>query len=434
MRLNGGSILIALLLVAVAVGPGGRTVRADNGTPAAEEKDEAAVAGFVNVKDFVGLVVDGDWSGAIQAAIDHVNAGNGYENGATVYFPPGTYRIDKTIRFGQDRAHYGTRLSGYGAVLLGTPTLDAQPLDYESKEKALTEAGDEFNLLALPGELDFEGKNVGVPILELWNPPEIEGAAFVIEGLTFDREASGQGVGIKVPVETVPKNITFRDLKVYHQYVGIHINHCYQIRFESCHIRSNQIGVWGRNHWNSVSLTNSTFRRNHFHGLIIGPNAGTWGSSAIHIAGSIFEANKGYGILNAGGVQVAIVGNYFEANGNSIGVFSPYGKTTIDTNHLWGFYGHGWNINRHKDQVVSDQAHIIVDSRDVQLRNSRYSGEAVLVFGLDGRNSFDTVPVVAEGVTLAEGMKAADSGGLGAYVYDADQGIFEFREFPIPPE
>ena len=115
---------------------------------------------------------------------------------------------------------------------------------------------------ALSGELDYAGKdgpggvlerdpakakklNVGNAILELWNPPETEGAAYVIEGLTFDREASGQGVGIKVPAETVPKNITFRDIKVYHQNVGVHINYCWQIRFESCIIRGNQTGVWG---------------------------------------------------------------------------------------------------------------------------------------------------------------------------------------------
>ena len=398
-----------------------------------DESDKAGTAADVNVKDFARLVVDEDWSDAIQAAIDHVSIENGYENGTTIYFPPGTYKINNTIRLGKGGAHYGARLSGYGAVLLGTETLDEQPLDYEQRENALTEAAREFALLALPGELDFEGKNVGVPILELWNPPSLEGAAFVIEGLTFDRVAGG-GVGIKIPAETVPKNITFRDIKVYKQNVGIHINHSYQIRFESCIIRGNRIGVWGRNHFNSVSVINSTFRRNHNHGLVIGPNASQWGSSAIHIAGNIFEANKGYGILNAGGVQVAVIGNYFEANGNSIGVLSPFGHTTIDTNHFWGFYGHGWQINHYNDTVVSDKAHVIVNSQGVQMRNNRYSGAPVIVFGLSGKNSFDTVPIVAEGVKLADGMKVADSGGLGAYVYDAASGSFELKEFYIPPE
>ena len=405
-----------------------------------EDAGTAGTAGDINVKDFAQLVVDGDWSGAIQAAIDHVSAKNGYENGATIYFPPGTYRIDKTIRLGKDRAHYGMRLSGYGAVLLGTKTLDGQPLDYEQRLKALTEAADEFSLLALPGELDFNGKNVGIPILELWDPPDVqgtsaaEGASFVIEGLTFDREVGGQGVGIKIPAETVPKNITFRDIKVYGQNVGVHINHCYQIRFESCIIRGNQIGIWGRNHWNSVSIINCSIRREHLYGIVIGPNASQWGSSAIHIAGCIFEDIKGYGILNAGGNEVTIVGNYFEMVGNSIGVISPYGNTTIDTNVFLYFYEYGWKLNSYRGQVVSDKAHIIVDSPGVQLRNNKYYGEAIMAFGLGGGGSFDHRPIVAEGVKFPDGMKVADSGGLGAYVYDADTGSFELKEFSIPPE
>ena len=63
--------------------------------------------GHVNVKDFSQLAVDGDWSAAIQAAIDHVTAKHGYENGTTILFPPGTYRVNKTIRLGKDRAITG---------------------------------------------------------------------------------------------------------------------------------------------------------------------------------------------------------------------------------------------------------------------------------------------------------------------------------------
>jgi hypothetical protein len=400
---------------------------------AAAVAQEAKREGRVNIQDFSQAAADGDWAPAIQAAIDHVTAKNGYESGATILFPPGTYRVGKTIVLGKNPAHYGTRLSGTGAVLVGTNALDEQPLDYEKRKRALTEKGDKFSLTALPGELDFEGKNVGVPILELWNPEGQEGAAYVIQGLTFAREAKKRvGVGIKIPAETVPKNVTFRDIKVHGQHVGVHINASWQIRFESCVIRGNHIGIWGRNHFNSVSVTNSTIRRQHLHGLVIGPNAGQWGSSGIHIAGSIFEANKGYGILNRGGVQVAVVGNYFEANGNSIGILSPFGSTTVDTNHFWGFYGHGWKMNRRGDQVLSDKAHIIVESKNVQLRNNRYGkGRGILVFGLSGRNVFDARPSVGQGAKLPGGTKAADSGGLGAYVYDADAGSFAFQQFRL---
>ena len=415
--------LYVKVCVALAVLAAGMAAQAAEG--------KAKPSGDVNIRDFADRVVGEDWSPAIQAAFDYVNAGNGYPQGATVFFPPGTYKIDKTVKLGK-KCGYGVRLLGYGAVLLGTKTLDAQPLDYEVRLKALTEAKDDFSVMALPGELDFDGKNVGPAILELWAPPENEGSAYTIEGLTFDREAGGVGVGIKVPAETVPKNITFRSIKVYKQNVGVHINHCYQIWFDNCLIRGNQIGIWGRNHFNSVSIVNSEIRRQHLHGIVIGPNAGSWGSSAVYIAGCIFEETKGYGILNAGGLQVSIVNCYFEMVGNSIGILSSYGNTTVDTCHMWGGYGHGWNINKHGGQVVADKAHIVVDSPNVQLRNNRYSGAApILLFGLGGKNSFDDLPVVAEGAKLADDAKAADSAGLGAYVYDAARKQFAYREWNI---
>ena len=399
--------------------------------------------GSVNIKEFSTLVKADDWSGAIQAAIDHISVANGYKNGATIYFPPGIYRIDKPLILGKDRSHHGIHLSGYGAVLLGTKKLDEQPLNYNEREKAFKDAKSNFNLLALPGELDEDGKNVGVAILELWNPPFVkgtsytmyEGASFVLEGLTFDREVRSMGVGVKIPAETVPKNVTFRDIKVHNQNVGIHINHSYQVRLESCIIRGNKIGLWGRNHFNSVSVINSTFRRNDHHGMVIGPNAGSWGSSAIHIAGNIFEANKGYGILNAGGNQVTVIGNYFEANGNDVGVLTPYGNTTIETNLFWSFFGHGWEINSINDTVVSNKAHIVVSSQNVHIRSNKYyGGEAILVFGLDGTNTFDSMPTVVKGVKLRDGLKVAASSGIGMYVYDNDIRKFKLREFAIHAE
>jgi hypothetical protein len=164
---------------------------------------------MVNVKYFSESGTDEDWSGAVQAAIDSVNAGNGSERGATIFFPPGTYRIAKTVILGKNREQHGTRPSRYGAVLVGTKTLGAQPSDYAEREKKVKEAGDKFTLKALPCELDFDGKNVGRVVLELCRPPgkdapevlersTYEGASFVVEGLTFHREASMTGVGAYV--------------------------------------------------------------------------------------------------------------------------------------------------------------------------------------------------------------------------------------------
>ncbi len=400
----------------------------------------AATPDTVNIRDFAGFVQDGDWSPAIQAAIDHVSPENGYIRGATVHFPPGLYRIDSTVRLGGNSAQHGVRLSGYGAVLRGSSALDAQPQRYDERLRAATEANESYTVNALPGELDFDGvTNVGAAILELWLPPRdglpyvlYEGSGYVIEGLTFDRETSQTGVGIKIPAETVPKNITFRDVRVHNQNVGIHINHCYQVRFESCLLRGNRIGVWGRNHFNSVSVLNCEFRRGH-HGLIIGPNAGTWGSSGIHVAGSIFEDLAGYGVLNAGGNQMVITGNYFEANANNVGVLTPYGNTTIDTNHFWGVSGGAeWKENNTVDGVVvTRKAHVVVKTENVHLRGNNYraGGIPILVFGMGQSSSLDAPPQAAEGATLPDGLTAVATNQPGAYVYDALTRQFAFRRY-----
>ena len=91
-------------------------------------------------------------------------------------------------------------------------------------------------------------------------------------------------------------------------------------------------------------------------------------------------------------------------------------------------------MNKHGDKVVSDQAHIILDSPDVQLRNNKYYGNGVMLFRLAGKTVLDTPPMIAEGVKFPPGTKVADAGGLGAYVYYADTGNFVFREFHVPSE
>ena len=128
--------------------------------------------------------------------------------------------------------------------------------------------------------------------------------------------------------------------------------------------------------------------------------------------------------------MVNITGNYFEAVGNSIGVLTPYGSTTIDANVFLSFYKHGWNLNKHKGQVVSDKAHIIIDSVGVHVRNNKYYGNGIMLFRLWGkRNVLDAPPKIAEGFKFSHGTKVADSGGFGAYVYSTDAGKFVFREF-----
>ena len=325
-------------------------VQAAPGIAAADGPVDAALldgSGRVDVRQFADHVQDGNWSPAIQAAIDHVSEANGFTDGATVFFPPGTYRVDNTIILGGDRAHSGLHLLGYGATLLGTDTLDGQPLPYEEPEP--------------------EEEEAGVPILLLRKPPSVEWADYLIEGLRFSRETKN-GSAIAVPWQDVPKQTSFRRIIVQRQKIGVHIPYAWQFTFHECAFRSNDIGLQIRSHGNHISIVGCEFRRNHHHGLVIGPDRGQWGSNVQHISGSIFEANKGYGILLLSSAQTVIVANYFEANGTSIGVYTPW-EVTVDTNLFWGYYGHGWRHSR-----FPDNAHIVVGNcQRLQLRNNRYA-------------------------------------------------------------
>ncbi|MCP5458031.1 MAG: hypothetical protein H6971_00160 [Gammaproteobacteria bacterium] len=308
------------------------------------QQDEA---GWVNISRFKDRVRDGDWSPAIQAAIDYVRPDNGYTRGATVLFPAGRYRIDRPLEIGNNPAHGGLHLLGYGAVLVGGSALDGQPLP--SAESGMPLAG--------------------VPIVRLKTVPEVEEAAYVIEGLSFDRENGPKGVGIAIPWAEIPKSTSFRSIKVFNQDVGIHILNAWQIYFSDCVFFSNGIGLKIQHQGNNISILNSVFRRNHYHGLVIGPDQGQAASNAQFIAGSIFEANKGYGILLSSNGQTQITGNYFEANGTGIGVMTLW-PTTIDTNFFEGYYGQGW-----RRTPFADNAHIVVDgARHLRLRNNTYNG------------------------------------------------------------
>ena len=198
-------------------------------------------------------------------------------------------------------------------------------------------------------------------------------------------------------------------------------------------IENNRIGIWGRNHFNSVSIVNSTIRANRLHGIVIGPNASQWGSTMTYIAGNIFESNQGYGILNAGGNQVIIVGNYFEANSNDVGIFTPHGTTTLDTNWMHGSR-RNWKNNVVRGQNVSNIARIVADcGSKVITRGNRYhcgDGVVLLVFGeMRTGSSFDVIPSVAKGITLNDNHMVAASDQLGAYVYDASRGEYIFKAF-----
>ena len=303
----------------------------------------------VNIRRFSNLVKADDWSPAIQAAIDSVCKQNGFEEGGTVLFPAGTYRIDRPLVVGGRPAHWGLRLLGYGATLVGTSKLDTQPLP----------------------DPEPEAKDQGVPMLVLKSPEGTEGAGYCIEGLRLMRERERgtpiTGVGISIPYKEVPKGTTLRNVKIHGQKVGVHIKFAWQVYFSDCIFRGNETGMIIQCHGNNIGIVNCTFRRNHHHGLVIGPDRGQTASNAQHISGSIFEANKGYGILLLTSGQTMITGNYFEANGNDIGAMSSW-ETTVDTNFFWGSYGHGWEVNPH-----SDCAHIVVGkARNLQLRNNQY--------------------------------------------------------------
>jgi hypothetical protein len=261
--------------------------------------------------------------------------------------PSGVYPIGSPITLGTARGQWGLQITGYGATLLGTPTLD----EYE-----------------VPGA-EPEEQELGAPILRIHGVEGIEGGNYAIEGLSFDRQQRGNGVGISLPMgHRVAKNTTFRSVKVTGQNVGVHINYQWQVFFTECMFRGNQRGMIIQNHGNNIGITNCTFRRNHYDGLVIGPDRGQWGSNAQHISGTIFEANKGYGLLLLSSAQTVVTGCYFEANGNHLGVMTEW-ETTIDTSLFWGYYGHGWR----RDDFSDNACVVIRGAKNLQMRNNRYA-------------------------------------------------------------
>lgn len=300
-----------------------------------------------NLADFAHAVDGNDWAPALQAAIDSFASEDQGQIGGTLTIPPGVYPVGSPVTLGTARGQWGLHITGYGATLLGTAALDA----YEMPERE-------------PEEVEL-----GVPILSIHGVEGMEGANFCIEGLTFDREQRGNGVGISLPMgQGVAKNTTFRSVKVMSQQVGVHINYQWQIFFAECMFRGNHRGMVIQNHGNNIGITNCTFRRNHYDGLVIGPDRGEWGSNAQHISGTIFEANKGYGVRLLSSAQTVITGCYFEANGNHLGVMTPW-EVTVDTNLFWGYYGHAW-----RRDPFSDNACVVVrGANELQMRNNRYA-------------------------------------------------------------
>lgn len=300
-----------------------------------------------SLADFADHVENGDWAPALQAAIDSFSSADPDIVGGTLTIPPGVYPIGSPVTLGTDTGQWGLHITGYGATLVGTPALDA----YEM------------------GEREPEEAELGVPILSIHGVEGIEGGNYCFEGLTFSREERGNGVGISMPWgHGVAKNTTFRSIRVFGQNVGVHINYQWQVFFAECTFRGNQRGMLIQNHGNNIGITNCTFRRNNYHGLVIGPDRGQTASNAQHISGCIFEANKGYGMLLLSSAQTFVGGCYFEANGNHLGVMTPW-QTTIDTNLFWGFYGHGW---RNSD-FPSNACVVVRGAKRLQMRNNHYA-------------------------------------------------------------
>ncbi len=330
--------------------------------PAGPQTDRA-----VNLADFADRAAGGDWAPALQAAIDSFATGDTSQVGGTLTIPPGVYPISSPVTLGTDPGQWGLHVTGFGATLLGTGALDACEMP----------------------EREPEEQELGVPILIVHGMEGIEGGNFCIEGLTFDREQRGNGVGVSLPMgHGVAKNTTFRCIKVTRQNVGVHINYQWQVSFTESMFRGNQRGMVIQNHGNDIGISNCSFRRNHFHGLVIGPDRGQWGSNGQHISGCVFEANKGYGMLLLSSAQTVVTGCYFEANGNHLGIMTPW-ETTIDTNLFWGYYGHGWRRNDFSDNACV----VIRGSKQLQMRNNKYAAVSAWFRRPEDGERWEYVPV-----------------------------------------
>lgn len=99
-------------------------------TGSVERSVEEKLADILSVRDF-GAAGNGatDDTAAIQAAIDAGGAG------ATIFFPPGTYRITSTVRIGEDRVHL--RCSGaWSTTFVFAPTADDVMFHFEKSDNA----------------------------------------------------------------------------------------------------------------------------------------------------------------------------------------------------------------------------------------------------------------------------------------------------------
>lgn len=361
----------------------------------------------VNVDDF--KTVNNTWSEAIQNAIDHVHPDNGYIRGAKVHLPAREYIIYDTITIGTNSAHRGLNISGYGAVLKSTMTQD--------------------------GSIDnLHGENIGAPTFKLINPPNVpvippeyeataEGANYVFEGITLVG-TNKKGTGIAAYNDLIPKNMKFKDVNVFDHMVGIYIDYAWQIRFDNCSLKNNGYGLWGRNHFNNISLVNNTIRRNHWHGVVIGPNDHGWANSNIHASGNIFESNKGFGILCDMCWSGEINSNYFEANGNHIGLFKNR-NMTVSSNFFYNSYGHGWDMNIYRGVVISDKAHVYIEGGvDHLLTNNKYSYSAanpispIMIYGTDSITLDTKTPTNHPVLNFAHGVKFPLSEKNGYIVWD----------------
>ena len=250
-------------------------------------------AGPLNVRDFgavgTGTVDDGP---AIQKAIDAAqdnsdSGGAGKGMGRAVYFPSGTYLINKTLTVANthewDNHAVSRPVRLFGDGMLQSKLIAGAPMDA---------------VLRVTGSI--------TPAV-----PDTISSGHIIENLQFSAALlANYSVAAPAITRSQARYCMFVDARV----AGLVMNGWINEIFE-CHFKDNLVGLHlGDNllsrdtSVNSVNVIDGNFERNYGVGLIV--NSGVM----VRIEGNCFEAQGGPAIIASNVGALTLRSNYFEEN------------------------------------------------------------------------------------------------------------------------
>ncbi|MCE3202472.1 right-handed parallel beta-helix repeat-containing protein [Paenibacillus sonchi] len=246
----------------------------------------------VNIEKFIDLVIDDDWSAAIQAAHDSLDS-----NGGSIFVPPSTYTVKSEILITKNFVEFFG--SGKASVIQNIGITDT--FHFQNNERCS------------------------------------------ISNLSIRGNGGAYGVGATNGNAIVQDNSRHNKFtEVYIEYNGGHgifnknTNVCTYI--DKCYITQNygdgvnSISTTGHQNGNNLSIVNTAIFNNSGDGV-------AWSAASLNISGGVLEFNKKAGIhidclsANQDAFGVFIAGVYFE---NNIGGQIKFSSGTSPSRSLQG--------------------------------------------------------------------------------------------------